>query len=651
MQTKNLSTLKIHKLSKAQYERELANDSIDENAIYLTPNEEIDLSPYATKEELNTKSDTDHNHDGRYYTETEIDTKINALSTSISEVKEYSDTNLETAKVYADNASSTVQTYADENKVAYGDVIMSTNTFGGKKLYISKIDNGLYCADQRFDVSCKLYDSETNELVKDYNSSKYLLFNGHYDDYDNTSILVNEGQYLVITISNLLWELATYPYGNIYISYYNREVPALEDVSVRVYSEYETTGVGWKNLDVDYFVGSSTSTPVIHKAHNWYYMVSQIEITLKGNSSGSPVHPVEIEMQMDRPDYKLNPFVTKYAEDTLYYNLNAPSFTGRLVGNANTATKATQDASGNVITDTYETKVDADTKLANKADSSHTHDDRYYTETEIDTKVTALEASIDGKADNSHAHAISDVTNLQITIDGIEEDLDKKPGLKVTGTEYMINGETVTAGVGAEVFNIYDGSNRASARYSHAEGYETTALGQSAHAEGSVTKAFGMCSHTEGCRTSTSSDSTVIITSVTNTGYCAHAEGHGTVAFGTCSHAEGNGTIASGQSSHVEGYGNLAINTGAHAEGYGYDSDYTFFSTLLLTGDAKATTYSYTVSDGTAPSSSYAGNTYILYNGASGGYKVSSLDTTNLTITVPYTFSSSAITNKEAYCV
>lgn len=39
MKTTNVSTLKIHKLTQAQYDRELANGTIDENAIYLTPDE------------------------------------------------------------------------------------------------------------------------------------------------------------------------------------------------------------------------------------------------------------------------------------------------------------------------------------------------------------------------------------------------------------------------------------------------------------------------------------------------------------------------------------------------------------------------------------------------------------------------------------
>lgn len=40
MQTTNVSTLKIHKLTKAQYDRELAAGNIDEYALYLTPDEE-----------------------------------------------------------------------------------------------------------------------------------------------------------------------------------------------------------------------------------------------------------------------------------------------------------------------------------------------------------------------------------------------------------------------------------------------------------------------------------------------------------------------------------------------------------------------------------------------------------------------------------
>lgn len=40
MITRNISTLKINKLTQAQYDRELAAGNIDENALYLTPDED-----------------------------------------------------------------------------------------------------------------------------------------------------------------------------------------------------------------------------------------------------------------------------------------------------------------------------------------------------------------------------------------------------------------------------------------------------------------------------------------------------------------------------------------------------------------------------------------------------------------------------------
>lgn len=67
MITENLSTLKIHKLTQAQYDRELMAGRIDENVLYLTPDEEVDLSGYATIEQVNAKADIAHSHDELNY--------------------------------------------------------------------------------------------------------------------------------------------------------------------------------------------------------------------------------------------------------------------------------------------------------------------------------------------------------------------------------------------------------------------------------------------------------------------------------------------------------------------------------------------------------------------------------------------------------
>ena len=59
MITENLSTLKIHNLTKEQYERELAAGRIDENALYLTPYEEADNTDiYSLIDDLTSRLNT-----------------------------------------------------------------------------------------------------------------------------------------------------------------------------------------------------------------------------------------------------------------------------------------------------------------------------------------------------------------------------------------------------------------------------------------------------------------------------------------------------------------------------------------------------------------------------------------------------------------
>lgn len=126
-------------------------------------------------------------------------------------------------------------------------------------------------------------------------------------------------------------------------------------------------------------------------------------------------------------------------------------------------------------------------------------------------------------------------------------------GKNVTGTEYTIDGQTVTALDGAEIFNDYQ-NNKATGYYSHAEGQETLATGVNSHAEGRNTRATFYYSHAEGFNTIAS-------------GACSHAEGSGTQAINPCSHAEGENTQAIGASSHAEGSSSRAIGAHSHAEG------------------------------------------------------------------------------------
>lgn len=110
MITESLSTLKIHKLTQEQYNRALAAGNIDDNALYLTPDEEIDLSSYATVEQLGTKADSTHNH--------EI-TDINELRTTLYTINE------DISKMAS---ISDLSSYALKDDLTNGNIIVSNAT-------------------------------------------------------------------------------------------------------------------------------------------------------------------------------------------------------------------------------------------------------------------------------------------------------------------------------------------------------------------------------------------------------------------------------------------------------------------------------------------------------------------------------------------
>lgn len=76
------------------------------------------------------------------------------------------------------------------------------------------------------------------------------------------------------------------------------------------------------------------------------------------------------------------------------------------------------------------------------------------------------------------------------------------------GTNVGMIDNTSGAAQHGEIFNIYSGNyvNKATGKYSHAEGYKTEASGNSSHAENGETQAKGVYSHAEGDHTIAGSD-------------------------------------------------------------------------------------------------------------------------------------------------
>ena len=234
---------------------------------------------------------------------------------------------------------SLVATKADSSTAfKNGDAVMTTNVFGGRHLYINKIDNAFYKADIRWNITAKIYDSDTDEYESDLTTVKNM-FDGDYE----TRMEIPIGKYAVITVDFSGGKEGSgyfpgYPYGKMYMSFYNTSIPA--EVTARGYCNYASQGIGWKDLPVSYLRGNDNSTAnVILSIKNTWYNISQFEFTVKAKSD-KKADIAQLEMDLDRPNPKRTPFLNKYSTESLYYNLTAPSFTGKLIGNADTATQS-----------------------------------------------------------------------------------------------------------------------------------------------------------------------------------------------------------------------------------------------------------------------------------------------------------------------
>lgn len=179
--------------------------------------------------------------------------------------------------------------------------------------------------------------------------------------------------------------------------------------------------------------------------------------------------------------------------------------------------------------------------------------------------VTKADIGLDN-VDNT-ADVDKPVSTLQQAEFDKKLNIDKAVGKNVAGQEFTVNDKKVTAEEGAEIFNDYT-ENRATGRYSHAEGYNTEASAWRAHAEGGDTSARGDDSHAEGYSTKADGSSSHSEGHYTySAGFGSHSEGRGTTADGGASHAEGEFTRASGEYSHAEGHGTTATSESQHVEG------------------------------------------------------------------------------------
>ena len=114
------------------------------------------------------------------------------------------------------------------------------------------------------------------------------------------------------------------------------------------------------------------------------------------------------------------------------------------------------------------------TKLAGKSDTTHTHDNRYYTESEIDSKVNTINTSINNKSDKTHTH-----DDRYYTESEINTKLSGKSDTSHTHNYLPLAGGTTTGKVNMKSANLdnlpqifrTDGVNFAGIRFQNTNGY------------------------------------------------------------------------------------------------------------------------------------------------------------------------------------
>ena len=239
-----------------------------------------------------------------------------------------------------------------------GAELMTTNPFSPlPRLYISKIDNAFYAADKRFNVSGELIASDgTKSTLSSSELAKPFL--GNYEE----QMRIPAGSKLVLRIN---FEdlpdkkFPDYPYGRIIVSFYYVCKP--KSISMRVYNNWESQGVGWKDLAPINMTKVSSQNAFAF--YNAYYGAQKYELTVEGDGTNSFGYTAitQIEMHLDRPNPIRNPFLSKYSNEELYYPLTAPKFIGDVQGNADTATEIKAQAGVNASLEKLPTWTDTPT--------------------------------------------------------------------------------------------------------------------------------------------------------------------------------------------------------------------------------------------------------------------------------------------------
>ena len=596
--------------------REVANDEA---------NTALASAKSYTDTAMNGKANAAHNHDDRYYTETEIDTKLSGKSDSTHnhdsnyDEKGAASNALASAKSYTDTkTSSLASTTVVDNKISTHNTSASAHSdirdlISGLTTRLNTLANS---DDTTLDQMSEIvaYIKNNKSLIDGVTTSKVNvadIVNNLTTNATNKPLSAAQGVAIKALIDALQSELDSHTHS---ISDVSGLQSALDGKAASSHGTHVSYSSTVPVMDGTASAGSaSTVARSDHKHPTDTSRASKTEFDTHNSDTTKHITATE----------RTNWNAAKTHADTAHAPSNAEknqnafsniAVSGQTTVAADTATDTVTFVGSNVTitTDATNDKVtfavaDGSTsakglvQLTNSTSSTSTttaatpnsvksaYDLANTAKTNAATAQTRADSAYDlanSKANASHTHAISDVTNLQSALDGKANTNHNHKTLTFTGaatntydgsSEQTINifGRAGT-GTKAELFNsaaVASGDyshaegngTKASGSSSHAEGVNTTASGSSSHAEGNSTTASGGYSHAEGCHTTASKSASHSEGWKTNaSGHYSHAEGYETTSFGDQSHAEGLGTIANRASQHVEGKYNVTDTKGSN---------------------------------------------------------------------------------------
>lgn len=347
-------------------------------------------------------TDFEHNHNDLYYTETEIDTKVNALNAAISgkaasshthDDRYYTESEINTKLA---GKSDTTHSHATHltTEIAASTNLNTLTTAGWYKCPLNSTAATLTNSPTKTAFAMEVLSNVgATQIVYEYDSNNapkaYTRSQGDSNVWGAWHRIYTEAD--KPTASEIGAAAASHTHTKAQITDFPTSMPASDVYAwakAPTKPAYTKAEVGLGN--VDNTADANKSVKYATSAGSASTATTANRVASAGTGSADAARHVWFS------DNSIE--TARVSDDNFKYNPSGNLLTANISGNAATASSV---AWGNVTG-----------KPSSFTPSSHTHDDRYYTESEIDSKVSTLNTAISGKAASSHKHGAADITSV-----------------------------------------------------------------------------------------------------------------------------------------------------------------------------------------------------------------------------------------------